>query len=102
MWSALSVGDAGEGPEVENLIDSEVEDDVEQDGHRAIVNRHSNPYLARQLLVFGFDGVLQDIPRSDFGRVAKLIATPWFVHSTKKHDKLYRFRLPRCVTPYIL
>jgi hypothetical protein len=46
---------------VENLPNSEFEDDVEGDNHGAVGNRRRTPYLARQLFVLGTDGALRSV-----------------------------------------
>lgn len=80
----------------------EVEDDVEDDGHGAFVNRRCTPYMVRQLSVFGADGALRGIPYRAFGRMVALISNRLFVPGTMEHNGLYRFEPPRYVMPYVL
>lgn len=59
--------------------------EVEDDGHGVVVDRLCTPYLARQLLVFGTDSALQDVPHSAFGWTTTSITTRWFVRSTSQY-----------------
>jgi hypothetical protein len=98
----ITVYDAGEGSEVEDLSGGEVDGGVEGDGHGFVLNRHRSPYLARQLSVFGTDDTLWGITRSVFGRTARSTVARRFMLSMTGGRGLYRFRPLECVTPHFV
>jgi hypothetical protein len=91
VQGALPVHDAREESEVENLPGGEADDNVENNDHGDIIDRHRGLYLERQLSVFGTDGTLWGVPCSAFEMMERSIIARWSVQVMMKCGGLYGF-----------